>query len=172
MVGRRKREKGRSVENLWLISFTSRQPGVTSLRLRRGLQQQETEALTCSGENGSRVSDWGRVRRIETLHFVHDNQSADMWKQTQPFRPGCGRWDACGGRAASMSSIQAAVALRRRIGEGRGGAAARLYSSHASPLRLRQSHTEAAAAAAWLCRRNFKNRSRVWGERRGRSASK
>lgn len=33
--------------------------------------------------------------------------------------------------------------------------------------------TEAAAAAAvWLCRRNFKNRPRAWGERRGRSASK
>lgn len=147
MGRRRKRERAeswRSVWNLWLISFTSRHPGVTSLRLQRDLQQQETDALACSGGSGSRVSHGGEGE-LKTLHFVHDNQSAETWRQTRPFRLGRGRWDACGGRAPSMSSIQAAVALRRQIVGGRGGAAARLYSSHASPLRRRQSHTAAAA---------------------------
>lgn len=77
-----------------------------------------------------------RGRGLKTLHFVYDYQSAETGRQTRPFRLGHGRWDACRGRAASMSSIHSSSNAGEK---GRGGAAARLYSSHAPPLRLRQS---------------------------------
>lgn len=98
---------------------------------------------------------------LKTLHFVHDNQSAKTWRQTRPFRLGRGRWDACGG-LSGVNELHSDSGGATPANGKRRSCRSTLFKSCVS-TETEAAHTAAAAAAAavWLCRRNFKNRSRV-----------
>lgn len=154
---------------MWRISFTSRQPGVTLLRLRHDLQQQEMEALTCSGVNSSRVSHgWGKENASLCLRqSICRNVETNAAIQTRTWQMACMRRPS-GVNELHSGSSDATSANRRRK---KRSCCSTLFKSCVS-TETEAEHTAAAAAAVWLCRRNFKNRSRVWRGRIGRSPSK